>query len=882
MMISERPGTIGQNLNGHQNGEVKFDYAPLTVSLEDEMAKRVDVVGGKAASLAELSIIPGIKVPEAFVVTTSLSDTILAQNPEIEKRTKRLDESSVQWIKAKLIGNEVDASAWEEQVTKDGKMLREMMEDAKLSTQAESPIGKEYDELCRKVEEENMAVAVRSSGISEDGKDNNFAGQYDTDLHQQGKEEVLDATKKCLASQFTERVIDYRNEVRLETSKRALVENPEDIDKALRASEGFSHQESKLAVIVQDMVDALAAGVGISVDSKSGASFIHLDINYGLGKSVVDGIVIPDSYDIDPKTGAIVGRRLGEKAIKIVYAEKGTKEESVPEEDRKRFAISDEKAKELARKIAAIRERYGREMDTEFAMDARGEIYFLQARPETFASKKDPMVAEMRRKIVAEGATEEADIIFKGGITGAPGVASGIAILVDTIEEAKQAIKSPENKGKNIILVTKETKPDWVSVMKKVAGIITRVGGETCHAAIVSRDFEVPCIVGTGETNVVFEKYAGREITLDATNRRIYQGALPLQEIGEDIDARELLKNPTKTKIGLIISNPDMARKMHALSELGPNFMISLLRIEFLLNEIGVHVNALVDFDKGKLAPDLQEKVADKIAGYASGKEYFITKLSEGIASFAAVFPESDITVRSTDFKTNEYENLIGGNAYETDEENPMMGWRGLVRSLAPENRDAFKWELEAIKRAREMGYKNIKLMFPVVRDPKELTGDPELDAIGFKGAFEIMQEVGMGKGMDGLKVGIMVEVPTNAVRIHDFIDAGIDFVSFGTNDLTQFALAVDRDNEKLQRLSWYGEANPAIVHLVKGVIRACKERGVETGICGQAPSNKPEFAKMLVEEGIVSIGVMPDRFLSTYRLTREVEKNLSAANTTS
>lgn len=875
--VERRVGQAEFDVNGHRNGhEAIGSSIPLTVSLEDEIAKRVDIVGGKGASLAELRLIPGIKVPEGFVITTFLSDQILAQNPEIRARVESLDEVTSQWLKIKLTGNNEEAEVWEEQIAVTGKMLREMMEGARLPTQAEVQIGKEYDELCERVGEKNIAVAVRSSGKSEDGKDNSFAGQYDTYLHHQGKEEVLKSIKNCLASQHTGRAIVYRNEGRLRISQEALDHNPQDINAAIATSERLSHKESKLAVVVQRMVNAEAAGVGFSVDSKSGAPFTHIDISYGLGEAVVNGSVSPDSYDIDPQTGAIVDRNLGEKGIKTIYIPGGTKGIEVPEKDRKKFAITDEKAKELAGKIATIKEKYGREMDTEFAMDAKGEIYFLQARPETIASRKDPMVAEMKRKIIAEGVGEKADIIFKGGITGAPGVASGIAVLADTIEEARQAIDSPENKGKNIILVTKETKPDWVSVMEKVNGIITRVGGATCHAAIVSRELEVPCIVGAGATNKVFEKYAGKQITLDATERKIYEGELTLQEIGENIDVRELLKKPTKTKIGLIISNPDMARKMHALSELGPNFMISLLRIEFLLNDIGVHINSLVDFDKGELAPDLRKKVAEKITGYASGKEYFITKLSEGIASFAAVFPQSDITVRSTDFKTNEYENLIGGNAYETEEENPMMGWRGLVRSLAPENREAFKWELEAIKKAREMGYENIKLMFPVVRDPKELTGDPELDAIGFKGAYEIMDEVGLKRGEGGLKVGIMVEVPTNAIRIHDFIDTGIDFISFGTNDLTQFTLAVDRDNEKLQKLSWYGETNPAVVHLVKGAIRACKERGVETGICGQAPSNKPEFAKMLVEEGIGSIGVMPDRFLPTYRLVKEAEKNLN------
>lgn len=876
MQISERnagPSSV--------EGEIRAQ-APLICFLEDERAKRVDLVGGKAASLAELNSIPGIKVPEAFVVTTSLWDQISQQNPEIGERIQGLDYLSSEWLRAKLSENDADAISLEKQISNGGEILRNMIGNLQFQSPTETKIRDAYERLCQIAGEENMAVAVRSSGISEDGRDNSFAGQYDTYLHQQGQEEVVESIKKCLASQFTDRAVVYRNEGRLKMSQDVLVSSKSDIDSSIKASVGLSHQEAKLAVVIQRMVNASAAGVGFSVDSKSGAPFIHIDVSYGLGEAVVGGSASPDSYDIDPKTGAIVNRNLGGKEVKTAYVIGGTEEIEVLEGDRKKFAISDDKARELAGKIEIIKERYGREMDTEFAIDGRGEIYFVQARPETVASKIDPMIVKMRRKIIPEGAAREVDIVYRGGITGAPGVANGIVMFANNIEEAKRIIDSPENKGKKIILVTKETKPDWVPIMKKVAGIVTERGGATCHAAIVSRELEVPCIVGAGETGEVLGKYAGQEITLDATGKKIYQGALPLEEIGEDIDTRELLENPAKTKMGLIISNPDMAKKMHALSELGPNFMISLLRIEFLLNDIGVHVNALRDFDSGKITSDsdLYKRIGEKIAGYSSGQEYFVTKLSEGIASFAAVFPESDITVRSTDFKTNEYESLIGGGAYEAEEDNPMMGWRGLVRSLSPENRDAFKWELEAIKRAREMGYKNIKLMFPVVRDPKELTGDPELTAIDFKGAFEIMDEVGMGPRKDGLKVGIMVEVPTNAIRIHDFIDAGIDFVSFGTNDLTQFTLAADRDNGKIQALSWYGETNPAVVSLIRASIRACKERGVETGICGQAPSNSPEFAKMLVEEGISSIGVVPDRFLATHRLIKQAEENSKTSKT--
>lgn len=858
--------------------EPKLNQLPLTVFLEDERAKRIDIAGGKGASLAELRTIPGIRVPEAFVLTTSLGDQLLEQNPDIKNGIDLLDGLSRQWLKARLEKNEAGVKEWEEQITAGGELLRKAVEEMTIPQGIEIEIGLAYEKLCQKVGKEDMVVAVRSSGISEDGKDRSFAGQYQTFLNQQGKEEVLDSIKKCLASQFTERVINYRNEGRLEISEEVLKDNPGDINKALAASEELSHRESKLAIVVQRMVNASVAGVGFSVDSETGAKVSRIDVSYGIGESIVSGSVTPDSFDVDPKTLAIIGRSLGAKEVKTSYTNGGTENVEVSQEDRNRFSISDGNVREIARGIVFIRKSYDKEMDIEFAFDKEGELYFLQARPETVSSKHDSKVVKMRGYVISEKAAETARVMFKGGITGCPGVATGILIVADTVEEAKQAIKSKENKGKDIILATNRTDPDWVPIMKKVKGIITRHGGKNCHAAIVSRELRVPCLVGTEEKTEFFRMHKGEKITLDTNKRIIYKGELSLEEVGEDIDVTEILENPTKTVIGVNMSMPEEARKLHALAELGDRFKISLLRIEFLLSDIGVHVNALVDFDKvdkGKLSSDpyLQQRIAEKIAGYGSGREYFITMLSEGIASIAALFPDSDIVLRTTDFKTNEYANLIGGENYEEKEDNPMMGWRGLIRSLCPENREAFKWELLAIKRARDMGYKNIEIMFPVVRDPKELTGGPELDAIGFKGVYEIMEEVGLERGKDNLKVLIMVEDPANVVRINDFIDAGIDGISFGTNDLTQFTLAVDRDNEKIQKIPWYGETNPAVADQVIRVIRACKERGIETGICGQAPSNSPEFVEMLVKEGIDSIGIAPDRYLATYRLVREQEK---------
>ncbi len=863
------------------SGEAELDQQLLlTVFLEDETARRIDLVGGKVFGLAELKAIPETarKVPDGSVVIAPIYDLILQQNPAIRTRIKNLDEVSSRWIKAKLAGNNESVLALEGQITAAGKILKGMIEEVNVSTFLQDKIGRDYDELCRKVGEENMVVMVRSSGTEEDGADKSFAGQNKTEPNRRGKKEVIISVRKCLASQFEERAINYRNDERLRISKQVLEDKPEEnIDTVLAASERFSHSESRLAVLVQKMIKSSVSGVALSIDPTTGASRINIELNRGMGESVVGGEVTPDFFEVDLRTGEIVGRRLGAKGVRISYVDGGTGSIQVSEEDSNEFAASDAKVIEIAKDVIAVRKALGKEVDMEFALDENGELYWVQERSETVGSKKDPHIVEIREYKVPEEAAKNADLILKDGITGCPGAACGTKLIANTVEEARTILESSENKGKHWILAADMTTPEWVSVMRNVDGIITRRGGRTCHAAIVSREMRIPCLVGTEKEFEALMSDDVKEITLDARGKKVYRGILPLEETGEDIDVREISKNPTDTVVGLNISMPDEAKRLHALAELGNRFAVPLVRIEFLLgDEVGVHVNALVDFDKGKIAPgyDLYRKIVEKIAGYGSGENYFITRLSEGIASIAGSFPDSPVTVRTTDFKTNEYANLIGGKDYESEEANPMTGWRGLVRSLSPENRDAFKWELRAIKRARDMGNKNIKVMFPMVRDPKELTGGPELDAIGFRGAYQIMKEVGLERGVDGLKVGIMVEDETNVERIDDYINAGIDFASIGSNDLTQLVMATDRDNEKLQKIPWYGETNPAVINKIRRVIRICKERGVDISICGDAPSSNPEIVKILVEEGIGSMGVTPDSYLAAYRLIRKVEQD--------
>jgi pyruvate, water dikinase len=851
---------------------------PLTVFFEEERAKKVDLAGGKGASLAELRGIPGIKVPDGFVATTLLSERVITQNPDILINIEELDRQSLHWLKAKLNGNEAEAESWRVQYAEKGEVVKEQMEKASLVTDDKSSIVNSYQKLSEKEGQKNIRVAVRSSGATEDGSEFSFAGQNSTFLHQEGEDQVISSTIKCIASQFGKRVIQYRNDARLTLAERAMKEDEGlSIDEALAKSENFSHIQARLATVIQVMADGQGSGIGFSVDSASGAKIIKIDANYGLGEAIVGGAVTPDSYEADPKTGAIIGRTLGEKGVKTVYIPGGTEEVETLLEERGKFAVSDEAIVKVAKSIAAIKNHYGKEMDTEFVIKD-GEVYFTQARPETVSSGKDQMIIKMKEFAVTDQVAKTAEVIMKSGRMGSPGATTGEVMSVESLEEAEEFLKQEGNKGKDLILVTKMTTPDWVPVMKKVKGIITRNGGANCHAAIVCREKHLPCIVGAGD--LVKSLKSGDKITIDARNTAVYRGELPLKEVGEDIDVRDLIENKTKITKGIILADPDEVKILHALAELGENFKVSLLRAEFLLSDIGVHVNALVDYHKGTISENLKGKVAKKLAefGYTNAKEYFIAKYSEGISKFAALFPNSEVVLRTTDYKTNEYKELVGGREYETDEENPMMGQRGLPRFLSPENQEGFEWELEAIKRARDKGFKNIEIMFPMVRSPREMAGTAEemekKYGEGFRSVKDIMKNVGLERGKDGLKVLIMVENPANVIMLDEFIDTGmIDEISIGSNDLTQFVLAVDRDNEWLGKMSEYNELNPAVVKFVKMTLETCKRRGIKAGICGNAPSNHPEFARMLVQEGISSIGVAPDRLLATHRLIREEEK---------
>lgn len=892
----------------------------------DKGANDILVVGGKGASLADLGNVPGVKVPAGFNVTVAAYDHFIETN-NLRSRIKELEVLSDPWIQLELekLKLEEAPEGREKEIQKilerqreleaaifaKGEQVRAEMERGRIPPEVEREIRSHYAQLCRELGINDAPVAVRSSATAEDMPTASFAGQQETFLNVRGEDQVVEAVKKCWISLYGKRAIYYRNAHRAKFLHEA--------GKSTSDDPVFLHSRVHLCAVVMQMVDAKVAGVVFTVHRTTGWPGILVEANWGLGESVVAGKVIPDSWVVDPMTWAIVEKNLGTKDKMVVYdAAGGTTWVETPEPMREIFCLTDEQVIALAKENKAIEADYRRRKpgykygDDEFAVDKQDIIFELQHRPETVYSQKDENIIELKKRVVpelvAKAAEKAGDLLLRGGVTGSPGAITGRLNLIPDVSQIDRVQEGD-------IIVTVRTDPDWVPAMKRANGIITDVGGANCHAAIVSSELGIPCVVGTGLATEVLKRFNGELITLDADNKAVYRGELPLEEVGEDIDVSKLLASPIKTPLGLILSNVNVARKMWPLSKLGSKFLISLLRIEFTLMDIGVHVRALEDYDNGTLEARLKEKkdeaeqlttlihrIKEKMKGYPSGKEYFISKLSQALGAFAAVFPHSPIIVRTTDFKTNEYMGLIGGELYEATEANPMLGWRGLIRSLAPENREVFKWELEAIKRAREQGYKNIWVMFPMVRNPLEVNGFREWIAelqekyrgvpqaelprdvrrylemwdAGWRDAFEIMSEVGLEPGKDDFQVGIMVEVPTDAIRIEDYIETGISFISFGTNDLTQFILAVDRDNELLQRIPWYSEADPAVVSSVQRVIEVCNARGIKTGICGRAPTTVPGFAEMLVSSHIDSVGVEVSAYLPTWLRIKEAEEKVA------
>ncbi len=802
----------------------------LVLWLNEVGIEDVNLVGGKNASLGEMirGLTPkGIKIPMGYVVTAEAYYYFIKYN--------KLDEK----IKEALRGLNVDDI---EDLHKRGLTIREMIKGGEFPPDLREKIVEYYLELSKMYGKHRVDVAVRSSATAEDLPDASFAGQQETYLNIKGEESLLIAIKSCFASLFTDRAISYRE------------------------SFGFDHFSIGLAVGVQKMVrsDLASAGVAFSLDTESGFRDVVL-INgaYGLGELVVQGAVTPDEWLVFKPTllegyEAIIEKKLGVKTQKMIY---GTTEEErvkivpVSKEDQAKFCLNDEEVLKLARWVIEIEKYYSDKyqkwtpMDVEWAKDGElNELFIVQARPETVHSRKD------HSKITIYHITEPIESRIKKrileGIAVGDKVAFGKVKILNSLDDAKKFEAGD-------ILVTDMTDPDWEPIMKKAGAIVTNRGGRTCHAAIVARELGVPAVVGTGKATEVLKD--GQEVTVSCAEGEVgyvYDGKIEYEI--EEVDISTLPK--TKTPIMMNIATPEGAFDYSFL----PNDGVGLAREEFIINNyIGIHPLALLKFDEIKEKdPELAEKIEEKTFGYEDKAEYYIKKLSYGIAKIGAAFYPKPVIVRFSDFKTNEYANLLGGQYFEPKEENPMIGWRGASRYYSPQFKEAFGLECKAILRVRnKMGLKNVIVMVPFCRTPEE-----------GKKVLEVMEEFGLKRGENGLQVYVMCEIPSNVVLADKFSEY-FDGFSIGSNDLTQLTLGLDRDSNLVAHL--YDERNEAVKRLIAQVIKTAKEHGRKIGICGQGPSDYPDFAQFLVEQGIDSISINPDAILKTTKAIYEIEQKL-------
>jgi len=778
----------------------------------------VPVVGGKNASLGEMyrELTPkGIRVPNGFATTAGAFQAFLLGGElgkRISKQLKGLDTRDIESLRSR------------------GAAIREAI----LSTAFPADLSAAIAECYRKLSGsgKDAPVAVRSSATAEDLPDASFAGQQETYLNVRGERALLDACRKCFASLFTDRAISYR------------------VDK------GFDHSKVALSIGVQLMVrsDLAASGVMFTLDTETGfRDVVLINAAYGLGENVVKGVVNPDEYCVFKPTlkegfRPILRRRIGSKEFKLIFDRSGTKAvRNVPvwPADRARFAIGDDDILQLARWACLIEEHYSARrgqptpMDLEWGKDGEtGELFILQARPETVQSRRDASVMETFR-LKTKG-----DVLVTGRAVG-----SRIAVgKVRNIPSAAQLDKFHDGE----ILVADQTDPDWEPILKKAAAVVTNRGGRTCHAAIVSRELGVPAIVGTENATEVLKD--GRKVTISCAEGdvgRVYDGELKFDVERTDLSS---LARP-RTKVMLIVSDPERAFTLSFI----PNDGAGLVRMEFIVSDaIRIHPMALVDMGAVK-DPKVRKRIEELTEGYEDRTQYFVDRLAEGVSMIAAAFHPKDVIVRLSDFKTNEYANLIGGADFEPKEENPMLGFRGASRYYHERYRAGFALECRAMRKVREeMGLKNLKLMVPFCRTVEE----------GRRVLAE-MKKHGLVRGRDGLEVYVMCEIPSNVLLASEFAKV-FDGFSIGSNDLTQLVLGVDRDSQVVAPL--FDERNPAVKSMIASAIAACRAKGKKIGICGQAPSDYPEFAEFLVEQGIDSISLQPDTVIRTTLAIHEQE----------
>ncbi|MGB9959346.1 MAG: phosphoenolpyruvate synthase [Candidatus Bathyarchaeales archaeon] len=784
----------------------------LVIWFENLRKNDIPIVGGKNANLGEM-LNAGIPVPHGFAITAYAYKKFIEETSISEKIYKSIEET---------VTDPSDPKQYEEA----SKKIRALIESTPVPKDLEKAIKSAYRELCRKLDLDEVFVAVRSSATAEDLPDASFAGQQETYLNVKGEEEVIEKTVKCWSSLFTPRAIFYRTQ------------------------KGFAHEKVLISVGVQKMVNAKAAGVMFSINPVTGdPNQIVIEGNFGLGEAVVSGAVTPDEFIVDKQTLKIVERRIAPK--KVMYArdpETGkTVHLEVPSEKQNQPCLSDEEVIKLAELAKKIEKHYGTAQDIEWAIDSDlkfpENIFIVQSRPETVWSiKVEEKALEKKAEASLARPVEELKVVVKGIAAGRRGIGAGAAKVVLNPEEAAKIMR------KGDILVAEMTNPDYVPFMKLAGAIVTDKGGVTCHAAIVSRELGIPCVVGT--ENATKLMISGREYTVDARNGVVYEGVMPtlteqLPSPRTDFSSATVaggIFKPVPVTATKIYMNLGVPEKIEEYKDL-PFEGIGLMRTEFILaSYIGEHPLYLVEIGQG---------------------QKFVDKLAEGIATVARAIQPRPVVVRFSDFKTNEYRELKGGDKYEIVEANPMLGWRGCSRYISQWYEKAFRLECQAIKKCREeWGLKNVWVMLPVVRTVWEA-----------KKCLQIMKEEGLERNKD-FKVWFMAETPSIAILADEFSKL-CDGFSIGSNDMTQGILMIDRDSERLGQMGYFDERDPAVKRIIAHLIKVAHENGCTVSICGEGPSNLPDFTEFLVRAGIDSISVNADAVVATKNLVASIEQKI-------
>ena len=774
-----------------------------TINLEELSSQDLPKVGGKNASLGEMIqhlSSAGVCVPGGFATTSDAFQLFLAQNTLEKRIAQELNKLDIENIS---------------DLNRCGEQIRNWIENSSLPDALQDAIQSSYQELEKQIRP-NCAVAVRSSATAEDLPEASFAGQQETYLNVCGIDEVLAAVKKVFASLFNNRAIAYR------------------------VHKGFDHAEVSLSAGIQQMVrsDLASSGVIFTLDPESGfRDVVLITASYGLGETIVQGQINPDEFYVS-KTAlqrgqlAVIGRTCGSKLQKMIFKDNASGVDTVNVESDKQiqYCLTEEEVEQLAHTAVLIERHYQRPMDIEWAKDGIDQkLYIVQARPETVQSHDQKIIEKY-------SLTEKSQILATGRSVGHR-IGVGKACIIKSVTEIEQ-LQAGE------VLVTDMTDPDWEPVMQRASAIVTNRGGRTCHAAIIARELGVPAIVGCEDATTTVPHQQNITVSCaQGDTGYVYAGRLEFQ-----VNQIQLSKMPEiPCKIMLNVANPERAFSFAQI----PNDGIGLARLEFIINKmVGIHPRALVDFDA--MPDEIQAKIEMRIVAYSDPVSFYVAKLTEGISTLAAAFEGKPVIVRLSDFKSNEYANLLGGKLYEPTEENPMIGFRGASRYISEMFTPCFEMECMALRKVRdEMGFTNVQIMVPFVRTIDEA-----------KNVMELLAKNGLARGKNGLKIIMMCEIPSNAILADQFLEY-FDGFSIGSNDLTQMALGLDRDSELIA--DKFDERNDAIKSLTRMAIKACKQADKYVGICGQGPSDYPDFASWLIEEGIDSISLNPDSVLSTW-----------------